>query len=99
MSQHCETPEPYYLLTTEGYGACIVPVEGFWDIFVRHTNAHSHSPGTVRQREDYVWHSMSGGLDTYLQGWALDHARSGLHANGEWEEPKLVKGTFYLKDN
>ena len=92
-------PEPCYLLTVGGYGACIVPVEGFWDIFEKHPNPHKYSPGTVRSRKDYEWDPMSGGLDTYLQGWALDHARSGLHANGEWAVPKLVKGTFYLRDN
>ena len=90
--------EEYYLVTVSGYGACIIPVDGFWDIFEKHPEAHKFSPGTIRPRANYEWHAMSGGLDTYLQGWSLDHARSGLHANGEWSEPKLVKGTFYLKE-
>lgn len=92
------SPEKYYLLSVRGYGQCLVPAEGFWDLFEKAPTAHKFSPGTVCLRADYQWHSMSGGFDTYLQECAIDHARSGYHANGEWKEPKLLMGTFFLRE-
>lgn len=49
------------------------------------------------EKEDYEWHPMSGGFDTWCQSYAVSHGR-GWSCSGELDNPIMVSGIYYLKE-
>jgi len=77
----------------------IVPEEEFKDIFIlkedqRESRSIKSMTFVATPNPKYVFHSHSGGLDTYLQGCWLNHIRSWVH-DGNWEKtPILIVGSY-----
>jgi hypothetical protein len=52
----------------------------------------------VRIRRDHEWHVIGGGFDTYLQEGSLTHCWSGMYASGVWTQPRMIEGSFLVRD-
>jgi hypothetical protein len=79
----------YYMLTNKIFDILFIPEDEFDETFDIKDN---HSV----KFKNIEWHIMSGGEDTYLQGYCFQHGRSGFKY-GLWEKyPITIIGSYKL---
>lgn len=84
-----EATDGYYLIHDDRYWLCYIPIVDFDKYFLK------TSENTCRENPHYEWHPMSGGFDTYLQSYCLNHARS-IFKDGIESYPIVIRGSYYF---
>src|ERR1700744_5761387 len=88
-----QKPEECYILE-ESRDLFFIPADDFIRYFIL-----DEKTNTAYENETIEWHCMSGGLDTYMQGYWFQHARSSIRY-GDWKgEPRTILGYYKFSLN
>ena len=85
-----ESRDKYVLVSNKYYGILLVPKDALLDVceLVEGKNCH------VKVKENYEWHPMCGGLDTWMQSYAVTHGRG--WSCGEFNDHIEIIGIYYM---
>lgn len=93
IAQQKDEPDndSYYLLIHRHDPSCLtfVPERDFHTMFLLDSKTNS-----VYDNGNYRWHPMSGGLDTYMQSYELNHARSNICLGNWLNQQKNIIGCY-----
>lgn len=80
----------YFLLTNKIFEIIFIPEDDFNKMF-EFKNSY-----VVKFKDNIKWHPMSGGDDTYLQSYCLNHARSDFRYGNLANKPMNIIGLYEL---
>jgi len=86
-------PKKYVLVGCKGYDMLLMPKKELFRV----CDVHKHGDYYATFKEDHEWGHMSGEFDTWMQSYALLHARG--WSKGSFDQPIKVVEMYYLKMN